>query len=134
MNDVHEEPRRRYPGLNPNILHMLERLINAWRAFNGPQRDMIFRREHEPGRMGFLKFTDASALHVTIVRVRVRIFDDRLECFLGVTPDVTPQRGEPISDSRGVLSTIIGKPSVTAWLENAWLGRIFRAAKRYRLA
>ena len=101
MNDVHEEPRRRYPGLNPNIRHMLERRINAWRAFNGPQRDMIFRREHEPGRMGFLKFTDASALHVTIVRVRVRIFDDRLECFLGVTPDVTPQRGEPFSDSTG---------------------------------
>jgi hypothetical protein len=25
-------------------------------------------------------------------------------------------------------------PSVTAWLENTWFGRIFRAAKRYRLA
>ncbi len=96
-----EEPRRRYPGLNPNILHILERLINAWRAFNGPQRDMIFRREHEPGRMGFSNFTDTSAIHVTIVGVRVRIFDDRLEFFLGVTPDVTPQRGEPFSDNTG---------------------------------
>ena len=96
---MHEEPRRRYPGLNPNIRHMLERRINAWRAFNGPQRDMIFRREHEPGRMRFSNFTDASTLHVTIVGVR--IFDDRLECILGVTPDVTPQRGEPFSDSTG---------------------------------
>jgi hypothetical protein len=53
--------------------------------------------------MGCSNFTDASALHMTIVGVRVRIFDDRLEFFLGVTPDVTPQRGEPISDSTGGL-------------------------------
>ncbi len=90
---MHEEPRRRYAGLNPNIRHTLERHINAWRAFNGPQRDMIFRREHEPGRMRFSNFTDASAIHVTIVGVRVRIFDDRLEFFLGVTQVITPQRG-----------------------------------------
>ena len=65
--DVPEEPRRRYPGLKPNIRRTLERRINACRTFNGPQRDMIFRREHEPGRIGFSNFTDASALHMTIV-------------------------------------------------------------------
>jgi len=34
-------------------------------------------------------------------RLRVRIFDDRLECFLGVTPVATLRRGRPVSDSRG---------------------------------
>ena len=34
-------------------------------------------------------------------RLRVRIFDDRLECFLGVTPVVTPRRGRPVSESQG---------------------------------
>jgi len=34
-------------------------------------------------------------------RLRVRIFDDRLECFLGMTPVATLRRGRPISDSKG---------------------------------
>jgi len=34
-------------------------------------------------------------------RLRVRIFDDRLECFLGVTPVVTLRRGRPVSESQG---------------------------------
>jgi hypothetical protein len=33
-------------------------------------------------------------------RLRVRIFDDRLECFLGMTPVATLRRGRPISDSK----------------------------------
>lgn len=34
-------------------------------------------------------------------RLRVRIFDDRLECFLGATPVATLRRGRPVSDLRG---------------------------------
>ena len=34
-------------------------------------------------------------------RLRVRIFDDRLECFLDVTPVVTLRRGRPVSESQG---------------------------------
>jgi hypothetical protein len=34
-------------------------------------------------------------------RLRVRIFDDRLECFLGMTPVASLRRGRPVSDSRG---------------------------------
>jgi len=34
-------------------------------------------------------------------RLRVRIFDDRLECFLGATPVVTLRRGQPVSESKG---------------------------------
>ena len=34
-------------------------------------------------------------------RLRVRIFDDRLECFLGMTPVATLRRGRPVSNSQG---------------------------------
>jgi hypothetical protein len=34
-------------------------------------------------------------------RLRVRIFDDRLECFLGATPVATLRRGQAVSQSRG---------------------------------
>jgi hypothetical protein len=34
-------------------------------------------------------------------RPRVSIFDDRLECFLGMTPVASLRRGRPVSDSRG---------------------------------
>ena len=38
---VLEELRRRHHDLNPNIRRTLERRINAWRALNGPERDVI---------------------------------------------------------------------------------------------
>ena len=34
-------------------------------------------------------------------RLRVRIWDDRLECFLGATPVATLQRGRPLSENKG---------------------------------
>ncbi len=34
-------------------------------------------------------------------RLRVRIFDDRLECFLGATPVARLPRGRPVSDTKG---------------------------------
>ena len=34
-------------------------------------------------------------------RLRVRIYDDRLECFLGATPVATLRRGQPVSDCKG---------------------------------
>ena len=34
-------------------------------------------------------------------RLRVRIFDDRLECFLGATPVATLRRGQPVSENKG---------------------------------
>ena len=60
------ELRRRHPELNPNIRRTLERRIRAWRALEGPEQDVIFRQEHEPGRLGLSDFTDTSALGVTI--------------------------------------------------------------------
>ena len=49
---VLEEILRRHPELGPGIRRTLERRIRAWRAVHGPEREVIFRQEHEPGRRG----------------------------------------------------------------------------------
>ena len=40
--------------------------IRAWRALNGPERDVIFRQQHPPGRTGLSDFTDMGELGITI--------------------------------------------------------------------
>ena len=44
----------------------LERRIATWRALNGPERDVIFRQDHPPGRMGLSDFTDMGGLGIMI--------------------------------------------------------------------
>jgi hypothetical protein len=66
---VLEEVRRRHPDMFANIRRTLERRIRAWRALAGPERDVIFRQEHEPGRLGLSDFTDTSVLGVTVAGV-----------------------------------------------------------------
>lgn len=63
---VFEEMRRRHPELNPNIRRTLERRMRSWRAVEGPERDVIFRQIHEPGRLGLSDFTDMNELGVTV--------------------------------------------------------------------
>jgi hypothetical protein len=38
----------------------------CWRAVAGPEQDVIFRQEHEPGRCGLSDFTDTSVLGIII--------------------------------------------------------------------
>src|ERR1700716_2159827 len=66
---VFEEVRRRHPEISVNIRRTLERRMRAWRALAGPERDVIFRQEHEPGRLGLSDFTDTSVLGVTVAGV-----------------------------------------------------------------
>ncbi|MBO0757442.1 MAG: IS21 family transposase [Bradyrhizobiaceae bacterium] len=63
---IFEEMCRRHPELSPGVRRTLERRITHWRALNGPSRDVMFRQEHPPGRMGLSDFTDVSALGVLI--------------------------------------------------------------------
>jgi hypothetical protein len=72
---IFEEVCRRDLGFAPGIRRTLERRIAQWRAINGPNRDVIFRQEHPPGRMGLSDFTDMGALGITIVG---EPFDHRL--------------------------------------------------------
>lgn len=61
-----EELLRRHPEPGTGIRRTLERRIRQWRALHGPEREVIFRQTHEPGRMGLSDFTDMSGLGVTI--------------------------------------------------------------------
>jgi transposase InsO family protein len=63
---IFEEICRRHPEIAAGVRRTLERRIAKWRALNGPNRDVIFRQEHPPGRMGLSDFTDMSGLGITI--------------------------------------------------------------------
>lgn len=77
---VLEEIRRRHPEISPGIRRTLERRMRAWRALVGPEQDVIFRQEHEPGRLGLSDFTDTSVLGIMIVGVALehRLYHFRL--------------------------------------------------------
>lgn len=79
---VFEELTRRYPELPRGVRRTLERRIRAWRAKHGPDRDVIFRQVHEPGRMGLSDFTDMSDLGVQVAGCALdhRLYHFRLAC------------------------------------------------------
>ena len=72
---IFEELCRRHPDIDPGVRRTLERRIAGWRALNSPNRDVIFRQEHPPGRLGLSDFTDMGGLGVTIAG---EPFDHRL--------------------------------------------------------
>ena len=62
-----EELQRRHPGRYPDrLLRSLQRRVAHWRATEGPERELIFRQEHPPGRQALSDFTDGGGLGVTI--------------------------------------------------------------------
>ncbi len=75
---VFEELCCRYPELGSGTRRTLERRIRAWRAVNGPDREVIFRQEHQTGRMGLSDFTEVADLGVTIAG---QLLDRRLYHF-----------------------------------------------------
>ena len=61
------ELQRRHPGRYPDrLLRSLQRRVAYWRATEGPERELIFRQEHPPGRQALSDFTDGGCLAVTI--------------------------------------------------------------------
>jgi hypothetical protein len=60
------EMQRRHPDFPADARRTLERRVRLWQALHGPEREVIFRQEHPPGRQGLSDFTDASGLGVTI--------------------------------------------------------------------
>ncbi|MGF7473613.1 IS21 family transposase, partial [Salmonella enterica subsp. enterica serovar Minnesota] len=56
-----------FPGDYPNaVLRTLQRRVRRWRAFEGPEREVFFAQQHEPGRLGLSDFTHATDLDVCI--------------------------------------------------------------------
>ncbi len=65
-----EELQRRYPEAYPDqLLRTLQRRVTQWRAMYGPERELIFRQEHPPGRQGLSDFTNGSKLGVSLAGV-----------------------------------------------------------------
>ena len=63
---VLEEIRRRHPEIAAGVRRTLDRRMRTWRALAGPEQDVIFRQQHEPGRLGLSDFTDTSVLGITV--------------------------------------------------------------------
>jgi hypothetical protein len=68
------------------IRRTLARRIRGWRALNGPDRDVIFRQEHPPGRLGLSDFTDMGDLDVSIAGMPLdhRLYHFRFDRFRGI--------------------------------------------------
>ena len=75
---VFYELLRSNPQLSPGVRRTLERRIRAWRAENGPDKDVIFRQNKEAGVLGISDFTGMRDIEVTIGR---RQFDHKLYHF-----------------------------------------------------
>lgn len=63
---IFEEMLRRHPELGAGIRRTIERRIRSWRAIHGEEQEVIFRQEHEPGRLGLSDFTDMGSAGVSI--------------------------------------------------------------------
>jgi hypothetical protein len=64
---VLEELQRLHPGrYQDRVLRTLQRHIAHWRATEGPERDLIFRQDHPPGRQALSDFTHPNGFSVTI--------------------------------------------------------------------
>jgi transposase InsO family protein len=77
---IFDEIRRRHPEIGPGVRRTLERRIRTWRALNGADRDVIFRQEHPPGRLGLSDFTEMGELGISIAGVPLdhRLYHFRL--------------------------------------------------------
>lgn len=64
---IFESLQRRYPGqFADGQLRTLQRRMKHWRATEGPGREVFFRQEHVPGRLGQSDFTHMKELGITI--------------------------------------------------------------------
>jgi hypothetical protein len=79
---IFEEMRRRHPELPEAVRRTMERRIRQWRALKGEDRDVVFRQEHEPGRMGLSDFTEMGDLAVRVAGIALdhRLYHFRLAC------------------------------------------------------
>ena len=67
VKTLFEEWQRRCPGVfQDGQLRTLQRRVKAWRALEGPSREVFFTQEHHPGVLGQSDFTHMDSLEVTI--------------------------------------------------------------------
>lgn len=65
-----DELCRRHPGeFEPGQVRTLQRQIRRWRAMHGPEQEVMFPQDHQPGQLGAFDFTHCEELGVTIAGV-----------------------------------------------------------------
>jgi len=58
---------RRLPGkFEPSQVRTLQRHLRRWRAMHGPDKEVFFPQEHQPGHLGAFDFTHCGELKITI--------------------------------------------------------------------
>ena len=77
---IFDEIRHRHPEIGVGVRRTLERRVRTWRALHGAERDVIFRQEHTPGRLGLSDFTEMGDHRVSIAGVSLdhRLYHFRL--------------------------------------------------------
>ena len=64
---IFEDLQDRYPGqFADGQLRTLQRRVKAWRALEGPEREVFFAQEHQPGALCQSDFTHMSELGVRV--------------------------------------------------------------------
>src|SRR6185503_11886132 len=48
------------------LLRTLQRRVKLWKAIDGPQKEVMFRQEHLPGRLGLSDFTHLKGITITV--------------------------------------------------------------------
>ena len=62
-----EQLQDRYPGAYPDtMLRTLQRRVKQWRHLSGPEKEVVFRQTHVPGRQGLSDFTQLKGLTICI--------------------------------------------------------------------
>ena len=65
-----DELCRRHSGeFEPGQVRTLQRQIRRWRAMHGPEQEVMFPQDHQPGQLGAFDFTHCQELGVTIAGV-----------------------------------------------------------------
>ena len=62
-----EDLQERHPGAYPNAhRRTFQRRVKAWKALHGPDKEVMFRQQQEPGRLGLSDFTELKDVRVTV--------------------------------------------------------------------
>jgi transposase InsO family protein len=62
-----EDLQERHPGAYPNARRRtFQRRVKAWKALHGPEKEVMFRQQQEPGRLGLSDFTELKEVMVTV--------------------------------------------------------------------
>jgi transposase InsO family protein len=62
-----EDLQERHPGAYPNARRRtFQRRVKAWKALYGPEKEVIFRQQQAPGRLGLSDFTELKDVAVTV--------------------------------------------------------------------